>query len=99
MPVEGKTFIGPGSWLSVALVASLLGGAAWIGFAWRDNQAEMSALKVGTTSSLELMGQRFETRFSGLETKLLDRWTGTEMQLWAMKLQRANPAIAVPDPK
>jgi hypothetical protein len=80
-----KAGLNTNSYISVGLAVLLIGSALYL----RDGQKDV-AFEVKTV----------QTRIDVLEkAKISDRWSGTDMFKWAVKLQRDNPALKVPEPK
>lgn len=105
----GKTRISGNTWVQGGLVISLLSAAVWVGWAYRNNSATMEALATGQRDaltmlaaeqklSLERMSLQFDNRFNALELRMIDRFSGTDAKLWALRLQQANPKMVVPEP-
>lgn len=82
--------------LGITIISASIGGAFWL-------SSQFSGLRQGQELTQERMSnlkEKLELRLSTLETaKVADRWSGTDMFKWAVKLQRENPAIKVPEPK
>lgn len=99
MTAESKTVLGPNSKLTLAFMGTLIVAATWAGWSWRDNAAAMTMMAKDNQAALTEMGFRLDTRFNTLELKMIDRWTGTDMKLWVLRVQQANPTLVFPDPQ
>lgn len=71
---------------------SALCAICWIVWAAAD---KWNSTQEQTSRSLLLIDQRLGT----IEAKLLDRWTGTDMENWTLRLQIENPTVKVPASK
>lgn len=71
---------------------SALCAICWIVWAAAD---KWNSTQESTSRSLLLIDQRLST----IEGKLLDRWTGTDMENWSLRLQIENQTIKVPSTK
>lgn len=57
--------------------------------------SKWSETQESTSRSLLLIDQRL----GAIEVKLLDRWTGSDMENWALRLQIDNQSLKVPEAK
>ena len=72
--------------VAIAIVTPIGFGISWLRDGQRDNSSAIEALRTEVTN-----------RFDKFEIRSQDRWTGTQMQLWVLQLQRDNPALKIPD--
>lgn len=95
---EGSgTKIGPGTWINLGMLIMLVGGAIKL-------TAFLTEMSGGFTQANKTL-QSMDDRLSNVEKGVVnlqivtgDRWTGTDMKLWASDFQRLNPAVIVPVP-
>lgn len=80
------------SYLSIGLVVLLIAALLWLNTKFSDLHDGQKDVRFDL--------QAITTRIERIEkAKEQDRWTGTDMFKWAVKLQRENPSIKVPEPK
>lgn len=92
-------FLGPGSLVNVqttiAAIAVAVGGYA-------SYSSLRSEIKDGAQASalhiLEIKGDIQSLR-QEISAKTDDRWRKTDMKLWILQVQRANPTLSIPDPQ
>lgn len=72
--------------VAIAIATPIGVGISWLRDGQKDNSNAIEALRVDMTN-----------RFDRFEAKSADRWTGTQMQLWVLQLQRDNPSMKIPD--
>jgi hypothetical protein len=91
MPEETNK-LNTNSYISIGLVLLLLSALIWL-------NTKFSDLHDGQTN-VRFDVQTLTTRMEVIEkAKVIDRWSGTDMFKWAVKLQRENPSLKVPEPK
>lgn len=96
---QRPAFLGPGSLVNVqttiAAIAVAVGGYA-------SYSSLKSEIKDGTQAQalniLEIKGDIQALR-TEIATKTEDRWRRTDMKLWILQVQRANPTLSIPDPQ
>lgn len=71
--------------VAIAIVVPIGVGISWLRDGQKDSSNEIQALRV-----------EMSNRFDKIESRAADRWTGTQMQLWALQLQLDNPTVRVP---
>lgn len=42
---------------------------------------------------------RIDSRLAAMERQVNDRWTTSDMKIWAMQLRMDNPALKIPPPQ
>lgn len=42
---------------------------------------------------------RIDQRLQSMETRMSDRWTASNMKIWALQLRLENPSLRVPEPE
>lgn len=80
------------SYLSISLVVILVGSLLWL----NNKFGDLHDGQVNVRFDLQTLTTRIEVIE---KSKVIDRWSGTDMFKWAVKLQQNNPTIKVPDPK
>jgi len=53
----------------------------------------------GTALWLNTSLAKIEHRLITIETRLLDRWTASDMRVWTLKLKMENPSLNIPEPE
>lgn len=72
--------------LVVACVVPVAIGAMWMRDGMRENQNAIASLRV-----------EMNNRFNALEAKTSDNWRMSDMERWALRFERDNPTVKVPD--
>jgi cell division protein YceG involved in septum cleavage len=80
------------SYISISVVVLLIGALVWL----NTKFGELHDGQKDTRFDVQALTTRLETIE---KAKVTDRWSGTDMFKWAVKLQRDNPTIKVPEPK
>lgn len=89
---ELKPVFNTNSYISLGVAIIFLGGLAWLNTRLSDLHDGQRDVKFEVLT--------LQTRMEVIEkAKVVDRWSGTDMFKWAVKLQRDNPQIKVPEPK
>ncbi len=74
---------------AIAICAALLAGLVWF-----NDRA--TARFDGVTEKLQTIKSRLDVMDLTNKLTKSDRWTGTQMKVWALELQNKNKTLAVP---
>ena len=91
----------PDSKFKVSLISAFLAIVAAGGFGYRVNDT-LSAINKSLTEVSNRVSQvelAVNSKISGLELVMADRWTKSQAAEWALRLVVNNPGLRIPDPR
>lgn len=91
----------PDSKFKITFAGAFVVLAAVAGAAWKA-QATLSAISKSlddVSTRVSQVESAVNTKISGLELVMSDRWTKSNAAEWALRMVVANPGIKVPDPR